>query len=124
MLIPISKIKLGHQALGETWVYKIKHDVNKNIAYFKARWVIKDYLQQFEVDFNQVFVAIIKSIAYKVLFVDTAFFNFDINHINIKTAFLYRLTNQLFYIDILKGSKIKTNWKIVCQQVKILYSLK
>lgn len=39
--------------------------------------------------------------AYKVLFAVTVFFNFDINHIDIKIVFFYRLTNQLFNIDIL-----------------------
>lgn len=43
-LIPASEMKPGHQALGGKWVYKIKRDVDGNIARFNARWVVKGYL--------------------------------------------------------------------------------
>ncbi len=52
ILTPKSEIQPGHRPLGEKWVYKIKRDVDGNIARFKARWVVKDYLQQFCVDFD------------------------------------------------------------------------
>ncbi len=35
--IPDSEMKPGHQALGGKWVYKMKRDVDGNIACFKAR---------------------------------------------------------------------------------------
>lgn len=41
------QIEKGHQPLGGKWVYKVKRDVNGKIARFKARWVVKGYLQQF-----------------------------------------------------------------------------
>ena len=72
-LIPASEMKPGHQALDGKWVYKIKRDVNSNIACFKAKWVVKGYLQQFEVDFDQTFASVVKPIAFKVLFAVAAF---------------------------------------------------
>lgn len=87
----------------------MKQDVNGNIAGFKARWVVKNNLQQFGIDFDQIFVVIIQPIAFRVLFAIAAFFDLDINQINIKTVFLYKLIKQLVYIDISKGSEIETN---------------
>ena len=57
----------GHHSLGGKWVYKIKRDVNGDIARFKARWVVKKYLQQFGVDFDQAFAAVVKPMAFHVL---------------------------------------------------------
>lgn len=44
---------------------------------------------------------------FKVLFTILAYFNLEIDQIDIKTAFLYILINQLIYIDISKGSELE-----------------
>ncbi len=57
-------IEPGHKPLGGKWVYKVKRDVNGDIARFKARWVVKGYLQQYGVDFDQTFAAVVKLMAF------------------------------------------------------------
>ncbi len=52
MLVPEQEIELGHRSFSGKWVLKVKKYVNGAIARFKARWVIKSYLQQFGIDFN------------------------------------------------------------------------
>lgn len=94
-LIPKSKMEPGHQPLGGKWVYKVKQDVNGNIARFKARWVVKGYLQQFGVDFDQTYAVVIKPMAFRVLFAIAAYFDLDIDQMDVKTAFLYSLIYQL-----------------------------
>lgn len=44
-LILASKIKPDRQALGQKWIYKVKHNIDGNINRFKARWVVKSCLQ-------------------------------------------------------------------------------
>lgn len=78
ILVPRSEIEPGHRPLGGKWVYKVKRDVDGNIARFKARWVVKGYLQQFGVDFDQTFAAVVKPMAFRVLFAIAAFFDLDI----------------------------------------------
>ncbi len=123
-LIPASEMKPGHQALDRKWVYKIKRDVNSNIACFKAKWVVKGYLQQFEVDFDLTFTSVVKPIAFKVWFAVAAFFDLDIDQMDVKTAFLYGFIDQLVYVDIPKGSETETNQGMVCKLLKALYGLK
>lgn len=123
-LIPASEMKPGHQALGGKWVYKIKRDVDGNIARFKARWVVKGYLQQFGIDFDQTFAAVVKPMAFRVLFAVAAFFDLDIDQMDVKTAFLYGLIDQLVYVDIPKGSETEANRGMVCKLLKALYGLK
>lgn len=124
VLISANKMKANNQTLREKWVYKIKRDINDNIAHFKARWVVKDYLQQFGVDFDQTFAAVVKPMAFRVLFTVVAYFNLDIDQMDVKTVFLYRLINHLVYMDIPKGSKSEATQGIVCKLLKVFYSLK
>lgn len=60
----------------------------------------KSYLQQFGIDFNQTFAIVIKSMIFRVLFAMAAFYNLNINQIDIKTALLYRAMNQLLFVKI------------------------
>lgn len=47
--------------------------------------------------------------AFRVLFAIVVYYNLDIDQMNIKTAFLYGIIDQLVYIQILKSSEINTN---------------
>ena len=122
-LVQKDQIPSGYYPLGRKWVYKVKQDVNGDIACFKARSVIKGYLQQFGVDFDQTFTAVVKPIAFHMLFAIAAFYDLDIDQMDIKTAFLYREINQLLFVEMPKGyyDDIKG---MVCRLNKALYSLK
>lgn len=61
---------------------------------------------------------------FQVFFAIAAFFDLDIEQIDVKMAFLYDLINQLVYIDISKKSEIKANWNMVYKLLKTLYDLK
>lgn len=67
----------------------MKQNVNSNIKIFKIKRIIKCYLQEFEVNFNQIFIKIVKLMAFQVLFAIVIYYNLYINQINIKITFLY-----------------------------------
>ena len=104
-LVHWDEMEAGHRALGGKWVYKVKRDVDENLTRFKARWVVKGYLHQFWIEFDQTFASVVKPIAFRVLFAIAAFLDLDIDQMDIKTAFLYGLIDQLVYIEILKGTE-------------------
>ena len=62
--------------------------------------------------------------AFRVLFAVAALFDLDIDQIDMKTAFLYRLIDQLVYKDVLKGSETGANQGMVCKLPKAFYCLK
>ncbi len=105
-------------------MYKVKQNVNGKIARFKARWVVKGYLQQSSVNFDQTFAVVVKPMAFRVLFAIAAYYDLDIDQIDIKTAFLYGLIDQLIYIEMPKRTETDTNNNMVCKLFKALYSLK
>lgn len=43
--IPKADIQSGHKPLKKKWMYNIKQDVNNQMTWFKARQVVKKYLQ-------------------------------------------------------------------------------
>ncbi len=86
--------------------------------------MVKGYLQQFGVDFDQTFAVVVKPMAFCVLFAIAAFYNLDIDQMDIKTAFLYGLINQLIYVEQLKGTETKETRDFVYQLHKALHGLK
>lgn len=61
---------------------------------------------------------------FRVLFGITAYYDLDINQMDVKTAFLYGLIDQLVYIQISKDSEDLTNKSKICKLFKALYRLK
>lgn len=117
-------MKPGHRLLLGKWVFKVKRDINNIITRFKAWRVVRGYLQQFVINFNQTFVAVVKLIVFRVLFTIAGYYNLDIDQIDIKTAFFYSLINDLVYVQISKGSKIIAIKKMVYKLLKTFYDLK
>ena len=124
ILVHRDEMKAGHRALGGKWIYKVKRDVDRKVTHFEARWMVKGYFQQFGVDFDQTFAAVVKPMAFRVLFAIVAFLDLDIDQMDVKTAFLYGLIDQLVYIEIPKGTELEGNRNIVCKLLKALYGLK
>lgn len=56
-------------------------------------------------DFDQTFAAVVKPIVFRVLFAIAAFYDLNVDQIDVKTAFLYGFINQLIYIEKPKGTE-------------------
>jgi len=65
----------NQHVLQSQWVYKVKHSADSQIIHYKTYWVIKKYEQQFNVNYNQTFISVIKSQIYKALFALVIHFN-------------------------------------------------
>jgi hypothetical protein len=102
-------------------VFKIKRGKDGKVLHYKAKWVVKGYLQQYSVDYDQTFTIVVKPIAFKALFVIAAYYNLKIEQMDIKTAFLYGPIDQELYIVMLKGYKEAGK---VCYLKKAFYGLK
>jgi len=82
------------------WVYKVKCDAHDQVSRYKAHWVVKGYKQQFDIDYDQIFVSVVKLQTYKTLFALTAHYDLEVNQMNITTAFLYGSIDQVIYIEL------------------------
>ena len=124
VLVPEQDVERSHKSLSEKWVFKVKRDVNGAIARFKASWVVQGYLQQFGIDFDQTFAALVKLMAFRVLFAIAAYYDLDIDQMDVKMAFVYGVIDKLVYVQIPKSLETTANKGMVCKLLKTLYGLK
>lgn len=72
---------------------------------------MKSYLQQFKVDFNPTFVVIVKPMVFWVFFTITAFYNLDIDQLDIKIAFSMEILINCSILNFQKSiTRIKEIW--------------
>ncbi len=75
----IVNVLLNQHVLKECWVYKVKRDAHGQVSRYKAHWVVKDYEQQFDIDYDQIFVSVVKLQTYKTLFTLAAHYDLEVN---------------------------------------------
>lgn len=74
--------------------------------------------------FDYKFIIIVKLIVFRVPFIIAVYYDLNINQINVKMTFLYKIIDQQVYIQISKNLGINANKKMICKLSKTLYSLK
>ena len=50
-------------------------------------------------NYFEIFVAVAKSISYKILLALAAHYNFEVHQMNVKSVFLYRNLNKKIYLN-------------------------
>lgn len=68
------------------------------ILRFKAQWVVRGFSQREDIDYNKTFASVVKPMSYKAIFALCAARNWDIDHMDVKTAFLYGLVEEIIYV--------------------------
>ena len=116
----INRTPDGRKPLDGRWIFKVKRDVERKVARYKTRWVVKNYLQQYDIDFEQTFASVVKPMVFRVLFAIAAFLDLEIEQMDVKTAFLYGLIDTEVYVRYPEDY----NEKRICKLLKALYDLK
>ena len=89
--INLISLKSPYKPFTGKQVFKIKRGKDGEVLYYKARQVVKGYLQQYNINYDQTFTVVVKPIAFRALFIITAYYNLKIKQMDIKTTFFYRL---------------------------------
>ncbi|KAJ9556974.1 hypothetical protein OSB04_011588 [Centaurea solstitialis] len=118
------KAEMQSIAVGRKWVFKKKTDMDGNVHTFKARLVAKGFTQTHGIDYDETFspVAMLKSV--RILMAISAYFNYEIWQMDVKTAFLNGKLTKDVYMEQPEGFEDPKNPDKVCKLLKSIYGLK
>jgi transposase InsO family protein len=104
------------------WVYKRKLGSKGQVLKYKARWVVKGFLQKPGIDYDETYAAVVKTMSYKALFALAAMHDLEIEQMDFIGAFLHSKLKELVYVQQPTGYDDGT--KRACRLIRALYGLK
>ncbi len=110
------------KSLIDRWVFKIKYELDENILKYKARWVVHEYKQQYEIDYNKIWSEVMKSAIFRMMFDIAAIRDLHIEQMNVIIVFLYKFLNELIYAK--QSHDFVIDFDLICRFRKALYDLK
>ena len=107
------------------WIFKRKEGISPSEpARYKARLVAKGYSQILGIDFNDVFSPVVKHSSIRMLRSIVTMHDYDLEQLDVKTAFLHGELDENIYMDQPEGFLIPGKEHLVCKLKKSLYGLK
>ena len=114
----------GRKPLDGKWVYTLKRGPMGEITRYKARWVVRGFQQREGLDFNETFASVVKPMSYKAIFAIAAALDWDLEQMDVKTAFLYGNVEEEIWVEQPIGYHNTKHPEWVCKLHKALYGLK
>ncbi|KAG7583121.1 GAG-pre-integrase domain [Arabidopsis suecica] len=114
----------GSKPIGLKWVFKLKRNSDGSINKHKARLVAKGYVQQYGVDFEEVFAPVARIETIRLLIDLAASHGWEIHHLDVKTAFLHGELKETVFVSQPEGFEKKGSEAKVYKLNKALYGLR
>jgi hypothetical protein len=108
----------------ERWIFRLKRDRDDNSLRYKVRWVTHDFKQRHEVDYDEIFVSVVKFVSYKTFMTISIIRELQIRHMNVVIAFLYELLDEDVYVVQSHMFEFERDEDLVCKLKRALYDLK
>jgi hypothetical protein len=114
----------GQKPIGLKWVYKLKRDADGRVLKHKARLVAKGYVQRPRIDFDEVFAPVVRLDSVRLLLAMAAQFQWEVHHMDVKTAFLNGELGEEVYVCQPPGFIDGANSSKVMRLHRALYGLR
>jgi len=105
-------------------VFKKKTNAEGKVEKYKAWLVEKGYSQLLGIDFGDIFSPVAKVTSIRLLLSISPAFDFEVEQMDVKTAFLHGDLEEEIYMQQLEGFAVKGKKELVCKLKKSLYGLK
>jgi hypothetical protein len=87
-------------AIENKWIFKKNTDADSNVTVYKARLIAKGFQQIQGVDYNETFSPIVMLKSIRILLAIAAYFDSEIWHMDVKTAFLNgNIEDELYMVQ-------------------------
>ncbi|GJT38811.1 retrotransposon protein, putative, ty1-copia subclass [Tanacetum coccineum] len=93
----------GCKTIGSKWIFKKKTDMDGIVHTYKARLVAKGYTQLYGVDYEETFSPVADIRAIRILISITAYYDYEIWQMDVKSAFLNGYLDEDIYMVQPKG---------------------
>jgi hypothetical protein len=115
----------GKRIISSKWVYKLKRNADGSRR-FKARLVIRGFEQEYGIDYSETFAPVAKFVTVRILFALAAKNDWEIEQMDVVTAFLNPLLHEEVYMELPKGYTVPrtSGGRVICRLRKCLYGLK
>ncbi|KAD4179873.1 hypothetical protein E3N88_28464 [Mikania micrantha] len=120
----LTDLPSGHRPIGLKWIYKIKRNASGDITRYKARLVAKGYIQQYGVDYEEVFAHVARIETVQLILALAAQRGWNVHHLDLKTAFLHGEFKEEVFVSQPEGYVKKGKERMVYKLSKALYGLK
>ncbi|GKA07316.1 retrotransposon protein, putative, ty1-copia subclass [Tanacetum coccineum] len=94
------------KTVGIKWLFKKKTDMDGNIHTYKVRLVAKGFTQTYRVDYKETFSHVADIKAIRILIAISAYYDYEIWQMDVKTTFLNDGLNKDVYMVQPKGLRI------------------
>ncbi|KAG8479467.1 hypothetical protein CXB51_029912 [Gossypium anomalum] len=78
----------GRQTVGCKWIFKVKRNSDGSVARYKDRLVVKGYLQEARVDFQETFSPVVKPTTIRLVLAFAVSLGWSLRQVDINNAFL------------------------------------
>ena len=117
-------LPLGCKPLSSKWVLKRKRKVDRSIDKYKARLVIKGYMQTECLDYFETYSPLTRINSIRMMLAIAAVRNLEVHQMDVITTFLNGEFDEEIYMEQPECFSTLRKEKKVCKLVKSLYGLK
>ena len=115
----------GAKPIGLKWIFKLKRNADGSIHKYKSRLLVaKGYIQRHGIDFEEVFAPVARIETVRFLISLAAFNEWEIHHLDVKTAFLHGDLKEVVYVCQPEGFEVAGHEEKVYKLNKALYGLR
>ena len=114
----------GAKPIGLKWIFKIKRNADGSINKYKSRLLAKGYIQRHGIDFEEVFAPVARIETVRFLIALAASSEWEIHHLDVKTAFLHGELKEVVYVSQPEGFEVRGHEEKVYKLHKALYGLR